>query len=47
MNTDAITTLVLIIDKYRQIEKGTNSYARHQVAKEVVNDLEKLKELMK
>ena len=47
MNTDAITTLVLIIDKYRQMEKDANSYVRYQVAKEVVEDLEKLKELMK
>lgn len=47
MNTDTITTLVLIIDKYRQMAKDSNSYTRHKVAKEVVEDLEKLKELMK
>jgi hypothetical protein len=47
MNTDTITQLVLLLDKYRDMAKNSNAYIKYEIAKEVVSDLEKLKESMK
>jgi len=46
MNNDTITQLVLLLDKYRDMMKNTNAFLKYEIAKEVVNDLEELKDTM-
>ena len=46
MNTDTITQLVLLLDKYRDMMKNTNAFLKYEIAKEVVEDLEELKDTM-
>ena len=35
-----------MLDKYRDMMKNTNSYIKYEIAREVVNDLEELKDTM-
>ena len=46
MNTDTITQLVLLLDKYRDMAKNSLSYAAHKVAEEALADFEALKETL-
>ncbi len=35
-----------MLDKYRDMMKNTNAFLKYEIAKEVVNDLEELKDTM-
>jgi hypothetical protein len=45
-HSDAVVQLVLLIDKYKQLEKDSLSATQHKFAKEVVQDLETLKDVI-
>jgi hypothetical protein len=47
MNGDSITATVLLIEKYRKQMKETSIYIEYAVLKEVVEDLEQLKDVLK
>ena len=46
MTRDTITQLVLLLDKYRDMMKNTNAFLKYEIAKQVVEDLEELKDSM-
>ena len=46
MTKDTITQLVLLLDKYRDMMKNTNAFLKYEIAKQVVEDLEELKDSM-
>ena len=46
LNQNTIIKLSLMLDKYRDMMKNTNAFLRYEIAKEVVNDLEELKDTM-
>jgi|WetSurMetagenome_2_1015567.scaffolds.fasta_scaffold1775927_2 hypothetical protein len=47
VNQNTIILLSMFLDKYRDMAKNSNAYIKYEIAKEVVSDLEKLKESMK
>jgi adenine C2-methylase RlmN of 23S rRNA A2503 and tRNA A37 len=47
MSKDSITTLILFMEKYRKQMKETSIYIEYAVLKEVVEDLEQLKDVLK
>jgi len=46
LNQNTIIKLSLMLDKYRDMVKNSNAYIKYEIAKEVVNDLEELKDTM-
>ncbi len=46
LNQNTIIKLSLMLDKYRDMMKNTNAFLKYEIAKEVVNDLEELKDTM-
>ena len=46
LNQNTIIKLSLMLDKYRDMMKNTNAFLKYERAKEVVNDLEELKDTM-
>jgi len=47
MSKDSITTLVLLIEKYRERMQETSIYIEFVVLRTVVEDLEELKDVLK
>jgi len=47
MSSDSITALVLLIEKYREQMNETSRYVEYVVLKDVIEDLEELKEVLK
>jgi hypothetical protein len=47
MNKDAITATVLLIEKYRKQMKETSRYVEFVVLRDVIEDLEELKDVLK
>jgi len=47
MSKDSITTLVLLIEKYRKQMKETSRYVEFVVLRDVIKDLEELKDVLK
>jgi len=47
MSKDSITTLVLLIEKYRKRMQETSIYIEFVVLRTVVEDLEELKDVLK
>ena len=46
VNKNTLVLLSLMLDKYRDMMKNTNAFLKYEIAKEVVNDLEELKDSM-
>ena len=46
IDQQTIILLSLMLDKYRDMMKNTNAFLKYEIAKEVVNDLEELKDTM-
>jgi len=47
MNKNAITALVLLIEKYREQRDKASTYIEHKALRDVLEDLEELKDVLK